>query len=228
MTNLPWRIQIGSLAFWIHRAGTRYWWFMAHLLGIPAKLIITVAQSTSRRRLEKLRRAADDLHDRVISITPELQTLDLLTPHRKNELLAAHSALLREAEQLQGVASKMTSYRPPGASVLLPPMTYVQRKLISRQSKTHSFRKIIARVDCDTFYWDLLLWLVLPGGYSEALLGDLNEEYMLRHSSEGEAGARIWYRNQTTLTLKDFFWKNIERWAALGTLIDLLDRWLRK
>jgi hypothetical protein len=80
----------------------------------------------------------------------------------------------------------------------------------------------------ENFYWDLLLWFVLPVAYGEELLGDLNEEYLLRLSSEGEGRARTWYRDQVVRTVTDNLWQKLERIAIVGALIDLLDRWFRR
>lgn len=68
---------------------------------------------------------------------------------------------------------------------------------------------------------------MIPVAYGEELLGDLSEEYSLRHQTDGEAGARTWYREQVARTLKDCVWKKIERLAAIGTLIDLASRWFK-
>ena len=110
----------------------------------------------------------------------------------------------------------------------MPTLTYVREKLGKQKRRAGSFRVIIDRIDSDTFYYDLLLWILVPVAYGEELLGDLNEEYSLRHSSHGVAGAKAWYRAQVARTLKDYFWSKIERVAAIGTLIDLLDQWFRK
>jgi hypothetical protein len=103
----------------------------------------------------------------------------------------------------------------------------VVNKLIGIKRKNDSFSRIVSRIDSDTFYWDLFLWLVVPGD-SDTLLGDLNEEYRLRHSTEGEARARAWYRNQASTTFWNYLWKTIERLVAIGTLIDLFSPWFRK
>jgi hypothetical protein len=231
------RIRISSLVFRIHRARSCYWRFMAHLLASLAEgilsldqRIIRLDQRRSRRKFEKLMNAVADWKERVTAIMPEVQTLGHLTESRKNQVLAASSALLDERKYHEVSASKLMSSRSPtpGLVVLRRMVAHVQIRLDSIQGKTHSFLRIISRIDCDTFYGDLLLWLILPGSYEEALLGDLNEEYLLRRSTEGEARARAWYGDQVARTLKDCVWEKIERLAAIGTLIDLFCRWFGK
>ncbi len=230
--NLGRRIRIASLVFGIHGLRTRFWFFMAHLLKIPAKLVVTMTHSTSQRRVKKISKAAAMLHKRVDSIMPELQNLNQLTEHRRNRVLAARSVLLEESKhlrgQLQAFASEPGSYSAPGANALMTTVGYFQIKLAGIGRKTASFSRLISRIDCDTFYGELLLWLVVPCVDSEALTGDLSEEYLLQTSTKGEAGARAWYRDQVKRTLRNFLWEKLERLAAIGTLIDLVGRRFRK
>jgi hypothetical protein len=228
MTNLPRRLRIGSLVFKIYRAGTYYWLFIANLLALPVKVVAALVPWTIRRRHAKFTNAATKFNERANSILQELKTLDRLTKYRQRSVLAARHALLEEHKHLQVFASNLRSYRAPGTALLMPTVVYIQSRLTRRKRKIASFKKIVDRIDSDTFYWDLSLWVVIPVAYGEELLGDLNEEYLLRYSKDGKGGARNWYRNQVARTLKDCLWKKVERLAAIGTLIDLLDRWFRK
>lgn len=230
--NLKRRARIARLVFAIHRVRSRFWWLLAHLLKIPVKVVVSLTHSTTQRTVEKLHRAAAKHQKRVDSIMPELQTINQLTEYRRHRVLATASVLLDESKHLQGLIQTFVSdggsYSAPGASTLLTTVGYFQIKLGDISRKTTSFRGLLSRVDGDTFYWDLLLWLVVPVADAEALMGDLTEEYPLQISTLGEAGARGWYRYQVATTLRDCVWKKFERVLAIGTLIDLIDRWLRK
>lgn len=215
------------MAAWINRVRWHQLKLMVDILRIPAEAVISFVQWTNRRRLKTLTNAIAGWHERTNSVMPELQILSCLTEYRKSQVLAARSVLLDESKRLQMFASTFESYRAPGVAVLMYTLEYLKRKSINRKRKSESLERIISRVDSDTFYWDLLLWLVLPGASGEDALGDLNEEYLLRNSTEGEARARAWYRTQAVGTLKDCFWEKVVRLAALGTLIDLVGRWFR-
>jgi hypothetical protein len=197
-------------------------------------------KKTHRRfeaRLEALRRGCDDWTSRVQSFCEECKVNadNVLPEARRQSLLAAHAALQVEHQRFQAEIAEM---RAPGqsrgatvtilmlTSVLL---TGVQDKNLRRQRKIAAFQRILAQIKTSpTFYQDLLLWFVLPGGCIDEQIGDLNEEYLLQLSTEGEAAAKAWYREQVITSLKDCLWKRIERLAAVGTLIDLLDRCFRR
>jgi len=174
--------------------------------------------------------ACESMQELTNFVMREVQSLDRLPEDRRQQALAglaATSVLLeerkKEVNNLQTVLSK--SVRPLTAAEYA--CMYAVRKLDNYDRKVQALSGIISRIECDTFYWDLMVWLVVPGGHSEELLGDLNEEYLLRIESHGEAGARAWYRDQATTTIWDCLWTKIERLAAVGTLIDLLRRWFR-
>ena len=190
--------------------------------------VIAMIPWATRRRAKNFANAATKFNERAGSLLQELKTLERLPKYRQVRVLAVRQALLEEHKHLQVIASNLHYDPAPIMALLMPAFGYVQGRLLKRRRKTASFKKIIDRIDSDTFYWDLLLWLVIPVAYGEELLGDLNEEYSDRHSTNGEAGAKAWYRDQVARTLKDCLWKRIERMAAVGTLIDLLDRWFRK
>ena len=230
--NLSRRIRIASLFFGIHRLRTRFWFLLAHLLRIPVKLVIAMIHSTSQCKVKKINKTTATLLKRVDSIVPELKNLNQLTERRRNQVLVALSALLEESAhlraQLQAFASEPRTYSAPGLTVLTTTIGYFEIKLADIKQKTTSFSRLISRIDSDDFYGELLLWLIVPSVDSEALMGDLSEEYLLQISTKGEDGARAWYRYQVATTVRDCIWKKFERLAAIGTLIDLVGRWFRK
>jgi hypothetical protein len=226
--NLSRRSKFIRIGAWIHRVGTCRVALMADVLAAPIPALRKFAQWRFRCRFNTLKDAAAGWQERMNAIMPELQALGSLTGDRKSQVLAARSVLLEEGKRIQLTASTLASYRGPAAAVLVPPLEYLLRKSLDRKRKAESFLKIASRLDSGTFYWDLLLWLMLPGSSSEDALGDLNEEYLLRASTDGEVSARAWYRDQVTGTLKNCVWEKIVRLAALGTLIDLVSRWFRR
>ena len=80
----------------------------------------------------------------------------------------------------------------------------------------------------ETFYENLLLWLVVPVGWSETLIGDLSEELNLRMDEEGDTSARAWYRKQAWTTAKHLIWDKVERLVAVGTLIEWTIRLIKR
>ena len=230
MTNLARniRIQVVAIILFARRVRTYYLTFFVHVLRVPAEGILKLDKRRSERRFEELQSASSNWHQRVAAVMPELKTLSSVPQHRKSQLLAVRSSLLEESNQLTIFASKLSSHRVFAASIFVPPLTYLQNKFVIMRAKTEFLRRIILGIDSNTFYSDLLLWLVTPRGYDEALVGDLKEEHVFRSSADGEKSANAWYRHQITATLKDFLWTKMERVAAIGTLIDLFDRWFRK
>ena len=226
--NLSRRLKFIQIGRWIIVVGARKAVLIVHVLVIPAHALRSFTQWRVRCRFKTLKDAAAGWQERMNSIMPELQTLGSLTEYRKGQVLAARSVLLEESKRIQEAVAMLASYRGPRATVLIPPLEHMLRKAFDRKRKAESFLRIASKLDSDTFYWDLLLWFVLPGASGESALGDLNEEYLLRNSTEGEARARAWYRDQVTGTLKNCLWEKIVRLAAIGTLIDLVNRWFRR
>jgi hypothetical protein len=89
-----------------------------------------------------------------------------------------------------------------------------------------SMAKIMERSSEDTFYMDLLLWFVLPTEFGSEALGDLNEEYEVRRSTYESRKALAWYRRQVRDSIKACFLERLERIAVIGTIIDLLIKFL--
>jgi hypothetical protein len=229
MTRLGRSIRIHIAWFFLRQSSIRtaYWSLVVRVLGVTINFIIHLDQKEKQRRVEKLGKAVADLEGRMASIKPDLNNLNNLTEHRKSQVLAARSVLKEDADQIIASAKKPSPHLYIGAIVLQPSLTYMHRKFMVIQGRTQSFRRIISGIEGDTFYSDLLLWLVLSGAYDEALIGDLKEEYLLRQSTDGEAHARAWYHHQAFTTTKDYLWTKFERLAAVGTLIDLFNRWFR-
>lgn len=230
MTNLARniRIQVVAIILLVRRVRTYYLTLFVHVLKMSVEGILTLDKKRSERRFEELQSAASNWQQRVAAVMPELKTLSSIPQHRKSQLLAVRSSLLEESNQLQIFAAKLSSHRVFAASIFVPPVTYLQNKFVVMRAKAESLRRIILGIDSKTFYSDLLLWLVTPSGYDEALVGDLKEERVFRSSAYGEKSANAWYRHQIKTSLRDLLWTKIYRLAAIGTLIDLIDRWFRK
>jgi hypothetical protein len=221
--NLPRRLRISLISLRILSARRRVFAPMA--LNTLVDRALCFMQASNERKFETFKKALASCEERNNALTSEIANLDRLPVDRKRQLLATSSALVLEVKHLQANASKWAP--PKGFTLLNYMVTYLHNRAVNDQRKLQSLSRIISRVECDTFYWDLLLWAVVPGGCSEELLGDLNEEYLLRISTEGEASARAWYRHQVTATVGNYFWRKIERLAAIATLVDLLDRWFK-
>lgn len=198
--------------------------FWTKLLELRAEFI-----NRKTRKIQETTKSLNRVTQRLLSLAKELKTLDNERAPRKQELLATKAALLEEAEQLQLDASRMMK---TGASWATPVLKYAETSLdescFSIQKNSESLCRILVRIDSATFYWDLLLWFLIPGVHSEEMLGDLNEEYLLRVSDDGDANANAWYQHQALATIMRYLWKRIERIATVATLIDLIERWFKK
>lgn len=153
---------------------------------MPAEGILKLDKKRSEPRFEELQSASSNWHQRVAAVMPELKTLNSVPQNRKSQLLAVRSSLLEESNQLKIIAAKQSSHRVFAASIFVPPLTYLQNKFVIVRAKTESLRRIMLGIDSNTFYSDLLLWLVTPSGYDETLVGDLKEERVFRSSADGE------------------------------------------
>jgi hypothetical protein len=188
----------------------------------PTLALIDYVHRRREHGLDKLELLAADLRRRATDLEPELGQFNQLSEERKVQVSAAHYAWLADVEAHSASIDALrvsTTY-----AVLNPVLDYVGNKFFRRRQKINALDEIVSRLDCDTFYLDLLLWFILPDAFGEALLGDLNEEYQIRKSTDGPVRARSWYRHQVATTVKDCLWRKIERLAAIGTLIDLLSR----
>lgn len=234
VTWLVLRLIVVHRDFWL--------WIILAPLSVVSRCMIAWLRSTWviawRRknfnyRFEALKKAGADWTSRSESFQAECKEYQEgkpLTEFRRQSLLAIQAALRAEADEFQAVIAELRTPRVSGSAIaLIAVCTGVRSKFFAMQRKNEAFRRIFSQIRTSpTFYEDLILWFVLPGAYIDDQLGDLNEEYMLRLSTEGEAKARAWYQNQVITSVKDCMWKRIERLAAIGTLVDLIDRWFRR
>ena len=210
------------------------------LTGIPiAQLSVRLAEvgagyirRRNRKRVEELTRAANIHHAQVTSFCSECRSAEeggRLTEERRRDLLRSKAELLAESERFKGRCAELQSAQLfAGAKVLNLVVASVQARMSRIHRKHQSFRRIFSQIETShTFYWDLLVCFVLPGEYIEEQLGDLNEEYLLRSSTDGEAAALAWYGCQVIRSVKDRLWRRLECLAAIGTLIDFVQRWFR-
>lgn len=172
--NLRRRIRIGTIVMKTYGAGIYFWMLIIGLIWLPVNAVAPIVKWTVRRRVERYTNVASKYKERTDSILQELQTFDRLSEHRKAQLVAARAALLEDYKQLQLFVSQLNAYRAPGMALLVPTVTYIQTKLERRRRKLHSIKKLFDKINGDTFYWDLVLWIAIPVAYSEELLGDLN------------------------------------------------------
>jgi hypothetical protein len=187
-------------------------------------LVCWVSKIRTHRKVEILIADCDNCVERSTSIQNQLRTIGSLNQEQRQNLLAAASAMRKESEYLQGRCSTFASPRPLGANTLTYVLGHLKYSLINLGRKNESLKGITLNIESDTFFCDVLLWLIVPSAHSEELIGDLNEEYRLRISTEGEADAKAWRRDQVIKSVRDYLWKRLERLAALKFLIDCI-RW---
>ena len=219
MTHLGFRIRIRavSVIIVISRIYSFCWSRCVLFLGCLLRLIV------NQRQVEQLRRDAAYWEKIADSIKSDLDNLNGLTETRKTDVLAAKAAVMRASARLKVSASRLLK-RAAVARTLYPSELYLENRTVAGQQRLDSLRGIVLRIEDDTFYSELLLWLVAPNRYDDAMFGDLMEEYVLRCSVQGEEKARAWRQLQLKMTLKDCMWKKFERLAAIGTLADLISR----
>jgi hypothetical protein len=143
-------------------------------------------------------------------------------------LMAQKEELLAKGRYLERAASKLRKPSWANAVVFDYARISIDESIANSKKSMDSLFRIISRIESPTFYWDLMLWLLTPGLYSEEILGDLNEEYLLRASDDGKVNAHAWYQHQAIATIARYCWKRVERIATIATLIDLVERWLKK
>jgi hypothetical protein len=194
-------------------------WVSVHTL----KLISDMTSTSADQQLELFRQSSLSFGERCKSLLPELQNFERLTEERKLQVVAARSSLVEEGKNLVAAVRNLAFNPGPGATAIIYVATRAKDKAEGLQRRNESLLRIISRIRDDNFYCDTLLWLV---GCREEMLGDLNEEYALRSTSDGKSAANAWYYDQAITTLRDWLWKKIERLAAVGALIDLVSRWI--
>jgi hypothetical protein len=180
------------------------------------------------RKVKEIKRSLDSVTQRLRSVTTELETLNGDAEPRKQQLLTARASLLKQGHQLQLAAAKVKIGADWSTAVFGFAETALDQSCLSATMSGDSLCRILSRVESNTFYWDLLLWFLVPGAHSDELLGDLNEEYLLRVSDKGELSAKAWYQHQAVTTIMQYLWKRVERIATVATLIDLIERWLKR
>jgi hypothetical protein len=173
------------------------------------------------------------LLERKRSLSAEFKAIESDKTPFKNQLVARLTAV-RAALESEGEALRRKGlwlYRGPywaTSAVWAYAQESLDDQIASVQTSRESLNRILSRLESATFYLDLLLWCLISGPHSEELLGDLNEEFLLRLSDEGEVNAKAWYQHQVVSTLMHYLWKRVERIATIATFIDLMERWLKK
>jgi len=206
----------------------------ANFLGLAAQFVGKLLDcrmaflDRKTRKLNELGKSADSWRKRWDSIATQFKTLEHEAEPRKQLVLAARAALIKEQKQIQIAASRLKIGIYWGSGILTYTAESLKESYFSTKKSGDSLCTILSRIDSATFYWDLLLWFLVPGVHSEEMLGDLNEEYLLRASDQGEASAKAWYQHQAVTTIMQYLWKRVERIATIATLIDLVERWLKK
>jgi len=229
--NLRRRVMVCWVASWVIRV--RFLWraLMAWLVFIPCHFVIAFARRRSHSRFEAWMKAADSWKTRANSFCAECKLISQAgdRPAEVSRLRLLATALFEEQTRLRATAAELRSPHPIWGSAAL---TYMLDSSVDGIFRTQRRWKALSRIfsqfaESHTFYWDVLLCLLIPSSHSEELPGDLAEEYQLRNATEGEDFARAWYRRQVITTLRDCLWERIERLAAIGTLVDLVGRWFR-
>jgi hypothetical protein len=231
--NLRRRITITQIPLWYIRVRAVAFLLATRLLIIFGKLHVALVSKFARWRIhlkvEALKKTANSLSVRNTLFTAECQAF-LKAPTgeiRRQQLLATYSVLHAENARIQAAVVELQSPQPIGGGVtmwifILEP---IKDRLLRNQRSSAALKRIVSQIQTSpNFYWDLLLWFVVPGGFVDDQLGDLNEEFLLRLSSDGEAPANAWYRHQVVSSIVDHLWAKIERLIAIGTLIDWLFR----
>jgi hypothetical protein len=223
------RIRISWLAVWLLRV-RRFCcsWLLFRPLWIVGNLMLAFAKKKSHHRVEILKRNVASWAARTEAFCADCRAVSLPgdrpAENRRQDLLVRQAALFAERDNLLAtVVGLQSPHTIRGSPAVLYMLMSVQRRIFRIQSKNEALKGLLSQLESPTYYWDLLLWFVIPGSYSEELMGDLAEEYHLRNATEGEAVAKAWYRGQ----VMDCLWKRIERIVAIATLIDFANRLFR-
>jgi hypothetical protein len=230
MTIIGRRFRVWRAVVTAYSWRIRVFYFAIQLLHVPVVVFRgagAVARSVNGRRVARLTRAAAQLKQRSDALLPVLRSLKQLPETERAMVLGDYGRLQQESKTMVAVLTSFTPYTPPGEGVLRGAVRRARRSHARLVSRLESLRKIGEGINGETFYWELALWVAVPGIHGDELLGDLAEEYLLRCSRHGASAAFEWYREQALSTVRDCLWKRIQRIASLGAFIDLILRWMR-
>ena len=201
MNAHPRRVKVAALALTIYTLPGHCWVRVIRASQRPLQIFGTSVGRRMARKRAAVFTAGSALAERFAALTREVQQSGGLSGDHKRQVLEAQAALLKQKESWD--AACLAANAPPPSIELLAVVTdHLLHKFLRRQHKTLSFKRVLARIDDDIFYFDLLLWFVLPAAFSDHLLGDLNEEYAIKSEKLGRAYANVWYRHQVSTTLE--------------------------
>jgi hypothetical protein len=226
MTSSEWRLNVLSGVVKVYRARVSVSLLLVRVFQLVTRPLIAFSSAAIGKKILKRKLYVESLGLRADNLIPELRRFKELSTLRQQEVRLARSQLLSDIE---AVKVPVPPARLPTAifSVLSPALHVLKTGFEKRKRRNEALSRIVDNFESATFYGDLLLWMILPDSFSEEALGDLHEEFEFRALTDKSA-ARAWYRSQVWSTLKSCLWKKVERLAAIGTIIDLIVRALRK
>jgi hypothetical protein len=202
-------------------------WLLSRALSLPVHFWSMIHKTVRTLRWWNFKRRTSNLHKRSDAV---IQRIKSSVPSSKEHsaCLAARNLLLQDIEHLRCAILDLRKPRPLfGAVVLRGVAEHLHWKCVALNSRSDAFMCILNEIEGDKYYWDLALWFVIPARRIENALGDLHEKYTLQSTTDGESIATAEYHQDVIDSVKDWCWDRFERWTALGTLGDLLLRWLK-
>ncbi len=199
------RVAICRLTFYALRGHGNALIFGARLLKLPVATTVWFVTRANYRKLEQLKGALSDLSRRANSFEQECQMfLNAKTRFdvQRRHLSEVSAELTREKTCLVAAAQALLMPHPA-----IAPWNYLLASISERcfgfRRKLEGFSRILAQVETSpNFYWELLLWFILPAASAGEQMGDLSEEHRLRSAADGEVCANTWYRRQVISSAK--------------------------
>lgn len=225
MTIQSRRIKFAKILFTVYSTPSTYLALLILAVVPRARRLTHLLAMRMERKAAAIGEMYSQITRRAVDITPQLKKLEGLPPLRQKEILAQRSALIADLEFCRARHSRLKV--PVSVRALSSVTQHLHETFERRLREYDSFQKLAQRVDSETYYLDLLLWLVLPSDFGEQALGDLNEEYLIRSETLGPSQAQAWYRRQVRDSVKACFWRKLERIAVIGTIVDLLMKLIR-
>jgi hypothetical protein len=192
-------------------------------LKLISDFVLYLNRSTQVVRGKYLKRQTAILLRESETIFSECQKIKLgtstLTQMERQQAVEAGEILSTRSAAL--IARMQRQMPVVGRGAILYVAHSFQCQALSRMKKNEALQEIISqKIDDPNFFYALLLWFVTPSVHVESCLGDLDEEYELRRLSQREAVARAWYQNQVVSSAKSYLWARLERFVAIGSLIE--------
>jgi hypothetical protein len=225
------RRLILKFVFRMHLRRSKFLLFRVRTLRLINDAVLCLNRAAQQIRGQYLKRQTAILLRESEPIVSECHKINLGTSTltQMERQLAVEAGKTLSTQSLALIARMQRQVPIVGRGIILYSAQSLEQKHLANMKKIEALKEIISlKFDDSTFYYALVLWLVMPPIHVDSCLGDLDEEYMLRRLSMGDAVAKAWYQNQVVSSAKSYLWARVERLVAIGSLIEWMFNLSRK